>query len=149
MKYIDKKVAYIQGLVEGLELDTTTKEGKVIEQILDVLGDISDALGGLTEAHEELKEYVSVMDEDLDELENVVIDMELNSDDDNGDYLKDDNDFYEVICPKCKKVYLTDFESFESDSVICPECGEPFHLDERVVDELTPDEGCQCGHHHE
>lgn len=33
MKYIREKVAFIEGLVEGLELDLTTKEGKVLDPV--------------------------------------------------------------------------------------------------------------------
>ena len=54
MKYIREKVAFIEGLVEGLELDLTTKEGKVLDRIIDVLGDMTDALEGLAEAQDEI-----------------------------------------------------------------------------------------------
>ena len=37
---VSEKAAYIKGLVDGLELDGTTKEGKVLAAIIDLLGDI-------------------------------------------------------------------------------------------------------------
>ena len=117
MKYIREKVAFIEGLVEGLELDLTTKEGKVLDRIIDVLGDMTDALEGLAEAQDELEDYAEMIDDDLTELEEFI--------------------------------YITDFEAFDDDEVFCPECGEQFHLEEKVVEELTHGEGCQCGHHHE
>ena len=39
---ICEKVAYIKGLAEGLALDDSTKEGKVLAAIIDVLGDITN-----------------------------------------------------------------------------------------------------------
>lgn len=151
MKYIREKVAFIEGLVEGLELDLTTKEGKVLDRIIDVLGDMTDALEGLAEAQDELEDYAEMIDDDLTELEEFILDEDRDEEYDDFDDVDfdDDDDYYEVVCPKCGTVYITDFEAFDDDDVFCPECGEQFHLEEKVVEELTHGEGCQCGHHHE
>ena len=37
---ISEKVAYLKGLAEGLNLDTDSKEGKLIAAIIDVLDDM-------------------------------------------------------------------------------------------------------------
>lgn len=37
---IGEKVSYIKGLAEGLKVDESTNEGKVITAILDVLGEM-------------------------------------------------------------------------------------------------------------
>ena len=39
---ICEKIAYIKGLAEGLNLDETTKEGKILAAVIDLLGDITD-----------------------------------------------------------------------------------------------------------
>ncbi|MEG0075257.1 MAG: transcriptional regulator [Eubacterium sp.] len=150
MKYIKEKVAFIEGLAEGLELDVTTKEGKVLDRIIEVLGDITDALDGLVEAQDDLEDYAEMIDDDLTDLEEFILDEDnWDDDDDTYDFSDDDDDYYEVVCPKCGSVYITDFESFEDDEVFCPDCGEQFHLEEKVVNELTQEETCQCGQHHE
>ncbi len=41
---IGEKVSYIKGLAEGLKVDDSTNEGKILGAILDVLGDISAEL---------------------------------------------------------------------------------------------------------
>ena len=41
---ICEKVAYIKGLAEGLELDASTKEGKILEAVIDLLGDITEEI---------------------------------------------------------------------------------------------------------
>lgn len=151
MKYIREKVSFIEGLVEGLELDLTTKEGKVLDRIIEVLGDMTDALEGLADAQEELEDYAEMIDDDLTELEEFILDEEEDwFDDDESDWDDDESDdFYEVVCPGCGRVYLAEFEDFDNDSVACPACGAEFHLEEEVVNELTHGEGCQCGQHHE
>ena len=51
---ISEKVAYIKGLAEGMELDTDSKEGKIINAIIDALGDIFDEIDALDDAQIEL-----------------------------------------------------------------------------------------------
>ena len=58
MDYIKEKVAYLKGLTEGLGLDDTTSEGKVLLHIVEILDDMADALEGLADAQEELEEDV-------------------------------------------------------------------------------------------
>jgi hypothetical protein len=41
MDTIKEKVSYIRGLTDGLEINNSTKEGKVIKAIIDVLEDIA------------------------------------------------------------------------------------------------------------
>lgn len=142
MKYINEKVAYTKGLMEGLDLDTTTNEGKILVKILDILDDVVDALDGLTEAQEELEEYIEMVDEDLTDIEEFILDEEGLFSDDDDDYDYDDDDYYEVICPACGNAYITEFESFENDAVICPDCGEHFCLDEEIS--CCGEDGCDC-----
>lgn len=132
MKYIKEKVAYLQGLVDGLGIAENTDEGKVLVKMLEILGDITDALDGLAEAQSETEEYIEMIDDDLTDLEEFILDEDLLDDDED-----DDEDLYEVICPACGESYFTDFESFDADEVICPFCNEKFILEEEVLDQLT------------
>ncbi len=143
MKYIREKVAYLEGLAEGLELDTTTKEGKILDRIIEVLGDITDALDGLADAHDDLEDYVEMIDDDLTDVEEFLLDEE-----EDEDYF-DDEDYYEVVCPNCGSTYLADFTDFEEDAVFCPDCGEQFHLGDDVLQKLSHehDDACDCGQH--
>ncbi len=38
---ITEKVAYLKGLAEGLGLDAQTKEGKILQTVIDVLDDMA------------------------------------------------------------------------------------------------------------
>ena len=64
---ITEKVAYLKGLMEGLDLDKTTKEGKVIAAMADILDDLA-----LTVADN--CDQIDAIDEDLESLEEYVYD---------------------------------------------------------------------------
>ena len=51
---ITEKAAYLKGLADGLELDNTTKEGKLIAALLDMVGALAD------EVEFQLKEQLGV-----------------------------------------------------------------------------------------
>lgn len=88
MDYLLKRVAYLQGLTDGFELDEESKEAKLLLEIVDVLEDIVDTM---KESNEDLEDYITMVDEDLDELETYVYD-----DDSDFDYDDlDDFDFYD------------------------------------------------------
>ena len=151
MKYISEKVAYIKGLAKGLKLDTSSDEGKIITALIDVIDDLTDAVDGIAEAHDDLADYVEVIDEDLEELSDEFDDLnDLLLDFPDYDFPNEDDeddDLYEVICPDCGEVYLTDFESFDADDVICPKCGKKFELESTVVNKLKQAEACM--HHNQ
>lgn len=69
-----KKVSYLEGLAEGLGVDKTTNEGKLLLQIIDVLGDFTDVLEEVVEDQIGLEEYVSFIDEDLSDVEDEIYD---------------------------------------------------------------------------
>ena len=46
---IKEKVSHLKGLMEGMEYDTHSKEGKLIAAIVDILDDMADEIAGLDE----------------------------------------------------------------------------------------------------
>ena len=44
---IKNKVAHLKGLMEGMEFDTSSKEGKIIDAIVDILDDMADSTNTL------------------------------------------------------------------------------------------------------
>ncbi len=135
-----EKVAYIKGLAEGLELDESTKESKLLKAIIDVLGDITEDHADLEDYVAEMAEQVDAVDEDLSSLEDVVyeeFDDECDGDCDCcGDW---DEDFYEITCPNCKEQFEVDDPTLLDGGIDCPNCGEPleFDLDEDDEEEET------------
>ena len=44
MMTLNEKASYIKGLCDGMELDTASKEGKVISALLDLVSDMALAI---------------------------------------------------------------------------------------------------------
>ena len=64
---ISENAAYIKGLFDGYEIDKTTKEGKIISEMLTLLADMADKINALEADNKELHEYVEELDHDLGE----------------------------------------------------------------------------------
>lgn len=129
---ITEKVAYLKGLMEGLDLDKTTKEGKVLDAMADILEDLA-----LTVADN--CDQIDAIDEDLESLEEYVYD-EFDFDEDGYDDIfgDDDEGEYEFECPNCHEVVFIDESVFdEGKEIECPNCGaklEGFYEEEEDED---------------
>ncbi len=132
---LGEKAAYIQGLADGVELDETTKEGKLIVALLDLVGDMADAIEQLDEDLDTLNDYVEELDEDLGSVEELLYDDCDCCDDDfecdgnccdcDEDCELADDDFFEVECPACGEVICFD-GTIDPEELACPACGEKF-----------------------
>ena len=71
MMTVTEKVAYLKGLVEGLDFDDDKKETKVINAVLDVLEDLALAVSDLDDEMVVVTEQLDAVDEDLADLEEV------------------------------------------------------------------------------
>ncbi|MBE6757688.1 MAG: hypothetical protein E7552_03975 [Ruminococcaceae bacterium] len=144
MATITEKVAYLKGLVEGMDIDQSTKEGKVLTAVMDVLSDLAATLEDLEDYTAELTEQVDAIDEDLDLLESDYYE-DWEEDDDYCDGCCDDCDedcgdeFYDVTCPSCDTTFCVDEETLLEGGIGCPNCGEnlEFEIEE---DELEDEE---------
>ena len=133
---ITEKAAYIKGLAEGLELDASTKEGKILNAIIELLSDIAVDIEDTEDACAELAEQITAVDEDLAELEDFVYE-EYEEDEDECDYDceccsdcdYDDDELYEVECPNCHDVIYVDDKMLEEKGITCPNCGTNLEFD--------------------
>ena len=99
---VTEKVAYIKGLVDGLDLDAKKDEVKVIKAIIELLDDMAMSVSDLEEGLDVVSDQVDEIDEDLSDLEGYVYE-----DDDDcccGD------DCYEIECPNCGTLLEFDFD---------------------------------------
>ncbi|MCM1462616.1 MAG: zinc ribbon domain-containing protein [Bacteroides sp.] len=129
---IAEKVSYIKGLAEGMKLDDSTNEGKVIHAMLDVLNDIALNI-------EEIDSDLADVGDVVSDLEDSVYDLEEEVygeyDDDEDDDPFDDDDLYEITCPNCGNSITTDFEVISEGELDCPNCGERLEFDLKALDE--------------
>lgn len=125
MSYFTEKAAYLNGLAEGLDIDGTTKEGKLINAMLEVISDMAEELEMIDEKQDDLYDLVSeiVEEDDCD-----CCDCDCD----------DDLDYFEIECEKCGNTICLDEELLDSDApIVCPVCGEEIELEFELED-------CDC-----
>ncbi|OUN07043.1 hypothetical protein B5G43_06980 [Flavonifractor sp. An92] len=149
---ISEKVAYLKGLAEGLDIDTSkSKEGKLISVMIGILEEIGLSLEDLEENNVALGEEIDAISDDLADVEKVVFDDEDEDDDDECCCGDEDDDFFEVECPNCGEDLVIDDDVLESGVVQCPNCKEKFALE--LSDDCCcgedDEDGCTCGCHHD
>lgn len=120
-----EKAAYLKGLAEGLKLDRETAEGKLIAELIDIVGDIAKTQNETDEDLQYLNDYIEELDEDLGNLEDEVYELEDDDDCDCDccDCCDCDDDGFEVVCPSCGETIV--FDDIEDDEdLVCPNCRE-------------------------
>ena len=150
---ISEHAAYIKGLFEGYELDTTSKEGRIISELITLVADMSDKINALEADNKELHEYVEELDHDLGEVEEEVYFFDEDEDYEDYDDLNDFDDdedlddeeldgYYEIECPSCGDIVCFD-ESLDLEDLVCPACGEKIG-DVEICDGNCADCGEDC-----
>lgn len=146
-----EKVAYLKGLAEGLGVDKETKEGRILDAILDILEDVAHDIEDLEENAWELGEAIDQVSDDLSDIEDIVYDLDEDEDDDEdedeccGCCCEDEDEdeepvFYEVTCPACENTITIDEDVLNLGSKECPNCGETLEF-EGIEEDEDEDEG--------
>ena len=78
---ISEKVAYLQGLAEGMKLDESTNEGKLLLAILDVLNDMAEEFADVEDEIVDLEDGLDAVSDDLNDLEEFLYDESADEDD--------------------------------------------------------------------
>ena len=125
---ISEKVSYIKGLAEGMKLDEATNEGKLLLAILDALTDIAYQLEEVDADLNDMADVVGDIDETVADLEEAVYGDDYD-DHDHCDCGCEDEDMYEITCPKCENSIVVDFDVIAGGEILCPNCGEPLEFD--------------------
>lgn len=163
MMTLTEKLAYIKGLAEGLAIDETTKEGKVLLALVDLLDDVTTAVSDLESDMDQVYDELDAIDEDLTDVEDALLyddededwddddcgcghhhhghgccnhDEDEDEDEDLTDLYDEENPLYEITCPKCGEVVCMDEDMLFSPDCACPNCGTSF--------EIEFDEECDC-----
>ena len=126
---LSEKQAYIKGLADGMKLNDGSDEIKLIKEIIDLLGDVTEAIDEIDDDLETLNDYIEEVDEDLGDVEELLYDEEFDDDFDDEDECDGDcencgEDMICALCPSCGEQIC-----FESDTdpseIVCPACGKP------------------------
>ena len=148
---LSNKAAYLQGLVDGLGVDESTKEGKIIKAMSALLAEMAEALEGMDEDLSRAYDQINDLSDELEDLEADLYEDEDDDEDDEDDEedADDANDddiasepFYEVACPNCGETVYVSEDDLDAGEANCAHCGVTFEValegDEEEPDEDAP-----------
>ncbi len=160
---VSEKACYIKGLLEGMNYNKDSNEGKLFTAILDLLEDLALSVQDLEDETAMLNDYIEEIDEDLGEVEKDFYECDDDCDcdcdcDDDCDCGCEDCDFdcdfdcdnckcecdcedcvEELECPACGEMVYIDSEEIDNlEKVVCPHCNAE-------CDIVCTDEECGCG----
>lgn len=149
MENLNKKVGYINGLLEGMDFSDAPANGKLFQAMAELLDSMSQRVETLEEVLSDLNDYVESIDDDLSLLEGNPDDFNV-MDADDEDYDDFEDDFEDDFDPGEDQLHLLHTRSAHGPSRldtipagrICPECGKLFfvHLSD------SPDTRYVCPH---
>ncbi|KJS00804.1 MAG: AraC family transcriptional regulator [Peptococcaceae bacterium BRH_c4a] len=122
-----------------MNIETESKEGRILTNVIEVLDDFATTIKEMEEAHDQLENYLESIDEDLFHLEEDVYNDEAEASEE-GEYL-------EVDCPRCGEVVCFESDVLEDEDTIevtCPNCDEVVFVNDdtfQAADEPEPIEG--------
>ena len=152
---LSNKAAYLQGLVDGLGVDESTKEGKIIKAMIALLAEMAEALEGVDEDLSRAYDQINDLSDELEDLEADLYEDEDDEGEDDEDDEDDDEDaddandddiasepFYEVACPNCGETVYVSEDDLDAGEANCAHCGVTFAValegDEEEPDEDAP-----------
>ena len=134
---LNKKAAYLQGLVDGLGVDESTKEGKIIKAMAALLGEMADAIAAMDEDLTQAYDQINDLSEELEDLEADLYEDE-DAEDEDDDATDEDEDagdddiasepFYEVACPACGETVYVSEDDLDAGEANCAHCGVTFEV---------------------
>ena len=151
-----EKAAYLKGLVEGLGIDETTKEGKVIKAMSELLCEMAQAIDGIDEDVTQAYDQINDLSEELEDLEADLYEDDEEADEDETDDAEAEEDeddnadvasepYYEVACPACGETVYVSEDDLDAGEAICPSCKVAFEValadDEEAEEEAEEDDG--------
>ena len=137
---LNKKAAYLQGLVDGLGIDDTTKEGKIIKAMSALLGEMAEAIESVDEDLSRAYDQINDLSDELEDLDADLYEEDedgesedAEDEDSDGDEDAKDDDiasepFYEVACPNCGETVYVSEDDLDAGEANCAHCGVTFEV---------------------
>lgn len=138
---IAEKVAYLKGLAEGLKVNDSSKEGKILVAVIDVLEEITETIENLDFDMDVVIDEINDLDEELSfffEDEECYHGQGGRRHHHSGhgdcchghdDYDGYEGEIYQVTCPRCDEEVLIDEDILDDGEIICPNCEEVLEID--------------------
>ena len=141
MSKLTDRISFLKGMAAGMKLNMEKDSNKLMLEMLNVMGEMAEEMAAMTEAHNDLNEYVESIDDDLADLEETLfgeedgeVDEELVEGED-GEIEIGEDDLIIYACPHCG--HEIEFSASDVDfdeDFLCPACDKP------IFPELGEDE---------
>ncbi len=163
MADLRRRVSHLVGMTQRYDLGSRSREGKVIEEMVDILRDLTLDVEEVSANQEEIEDFLDELDEDLldveeeiydDDDEDIVLDDDddfADDDDSLNDGLDDESTYVALECPVCHQESSYNQELFDRDGIqlSCPHCGNVIYdseedyiiLDQHDDDDDDDDDG--------
>ena len=134
---IKERVAYLEGLAEGMNIQDT-EHGRFYVALVDTIKEMAEEIDELSENAFDLGEEIDVLSRDLSEVEEFLLDDDYDIDDEDFDFdFEDDEDEDFEGCNK-EGGFCCDADGDDDDveftiNITCPECNTEIELDEEDV----------------
>ena len=132
MSKLTDRISFLKGMAAGMKLNMEKDSNKLMLEMLTVMGEMSEEMAAMTEAHNDLNEYVESIDDDLADLEETLfgeedgeVDEELVEGED-GEIEIGEDDLIIYACPHCG--HEIEFSASDVDfdeDFLCPACDKP------------------------
>ncbi|WP_123053564.1 CD1247 N-terminal domain-containing protein [Clostridium sp. JN-1] len=124
MSSILSKVSYVNGLMDGLDIDKNTKEGKILVEVVNVLKAMAEEIEDISESQKSIGEYMDVVDENLNDLQDDLYYDDYQLYEDEGD------NFIQFKCSNCgDDIYIDKDIIGQREEITCPNCHNKMPLD--------------------
>lgn len=117
-----ERIAYLQGLASGMDMETQGRQGQITVGILNTLEEVAENVERLNEDATYLEDYLVEVDAALSDVEIA---------------FWGDDWLWEFTCPHCEgEVYFDqrDLEGDESVELLCPMCQETLPMPDNTED---------------
>lgn len=143
MSESSKKVAFLRGMAEGMDLKADSAQNKLMLKLLEALDEMAGEIDDLKARQDKLEQLIDEIDSNLGDVEEALFpdedqeggcncghhghahdgdeDDEDEEDEDDGESM----DFIEYECPHCHTGVYYDQEAFDlEEEHLCPQCGK-------------------------
>ena len=144
MSTLTDRAAYLRGLADGMKLDKSKDENKLILEMLNLLDEMAQTISEMDEDVSELSDYVEEIDSDLGEVEDLLFEDGCDCDEDDCDCCDEDCDGdcdccdccdcedgeITFECPNCGELVTLNADAIDAEECpVCEHCGEPLFTD--------------------
>ncbi|MCY6370325.1 CD1247 N-terminal domain-containing protein [Clostridium ganghwense] len=123
MSSLMSKVTSLKEAIDKLEVNKDSTESKILSQVNDILFDIVEKINEIEYNQAEVNEYVTVLDENLGNLEDELYGFEEEDEEFNS------YDYIDVCCDGCSEVLAIEKSLVDNENkILCPNCGNFINL---------------------